>query len=381
MHYYRQFTKLISLAMSISKIIKKIFAPEPEAAAGIDEPRRKMDGISDSEITVNELLASLHEHFLRTVHKLSSKYNLLYHTSFTIYIKASNYKEISDSLPFLAEGAEKMLVEEIKNQMKKGHAGHKPHSQYWQFQLVEIPADAEIDGVSEEEMQDGVLIQIDSTLFPPMEGEDEAQREGNRIVTTVHGVNSLRAIKNCINPDILNKLYLIETDRIKLNLVLEETSQSTSGFSGSIPVPPPPVNTVHVGGKQNTPAPPAGAPQQKPLYFATLEAQDGEFLDGASNKVIHTVAITADEVEIAGRSSMRGKAGVEVVRVNSDRIMTPHARIRRDPSTGRFAISAIGDTRLNGRTLTPDPERWLPLPNKSTIILADGEVQIRFKSV
>lgn len=78
---------------------------------------------------------------------------------------------------------------------------------------------------------------------------------------------------------------------------------------------------------------------------------------------------------------MRGKAGVEVVRVNSDRIMTPHARIRRDPSTGRFAISAIGDTRLNGRTLTPDPERWLPLPNKSTIILADGEVQIRFKSV
>jgi len=367
--------------MSFIKKIKDIFAPEPDSNVSPSIVRETPDDdIADSEITVNEVLSALHNHFLRTVKKLSSDYNLLYHTSFTIYIKASNYSEISDSLPFVAEGAEKMLVKEIKTQMKKGHPNHKPHSQYWQFQLVEIPADAEIDGVSEEEMQDGVLIQINSTLFPPTEGGEEQSGNSNRVVTTVHGVNSLRAIKNCINPEILNKLYLIEKDRIKLNLVLDDAPTTTQGFSGRVPNP-----------AKNAPSPAfdkkakpeqAGAAESAnnvKRYFATLEAQDGEFLDGATNKTIHTVAIATDDLEISGRSSMRGSDGVDVVRVNSDRIMTPHVRIRRDPATGRFCIAAIGETRLNGRKMTPNPEAWVALPNKSTIILADGEAQIRFR--
>lgn len=355
--------------MSLLKRISGWLSPDPETG---DNFKRTDSDIATDEVTVAQILSALKNHFNASVKKLSTDYNYLYHTSFTIYIKASNYSEISDSLPFIAGGAEKMLVALIKERAKS-ITGYRPHSQYWQFQLVEIPADAKLKGVSEEDMENGAIIQISSTLFPPSEGGDAQQSGGSqRVVTTVQGVNSLRAIRNCINPEILNKLYLYEKDRIKLELRLDE--QTETGFGKHVD----PFQPDHKVEKKSPDKKSGVSPKQPTPYFATLVAEDGEFLDGASDKKIHTVAITADEVHVSGRSSMRGTAGVETVRVNSDRILTPHVTIRRNPANGQFNISAIGPTSVNERTIESNTGRWYQLPNNSTIIL-DDEVQIRFK--
>ncbi len=358
--------------MSFFGRIRDFLSPEPEDnnTSGLAAEAGRPQGINPEEVTVNEILNTLFRHFISTIEKLTTDHNFLYHTSFTIYLKAANYSEISDSFPFMAQGAEKMLVDEIKKRTKNRYPGYSPHSQYWQFQLVEIPEDAEIDGVSEDDMQNGIVIQIQSTLFPPSEGNKESSRGTGRVVTTVQGVNSLRAIRNCINPEILNKLYLIEKDRVKLKLTLDDSK----------PAGPRPSQTGN--GFKNKPETAGGpgvrtASMQPAPYHAILEAQDGEFLDGNDNSVIHTMAVTADEVHISGRSAMRGSDGVEVIRVNSDRILSPHVKIRRNPSAGTFQICVIGPTTLNMRTMECNPSSWVMLPRKSTIIL-DDEVQIKF---
>lgn len=366
--------------MSLISILKKALAPEPIKSDDVSSTRSKTGDAGSDEITANEVLKTLKTHFLQTIAKLSTDYNFLFHTSFTLYIKARNYAEISESLPFLAGGAEKMLLSVIREEIAKRKLGnYRPHSQYWQFQLVEIPPEAELDGLDKEELSDGAFIQINSTLFPPSEGDDPSSDSDNRVVTTVQGVNSLRAIRNCINPEILSRLYLVEKDRIKLDFVLDE-DRKDQGFAGRAGMNPAPCgNHGNTATRSRNPA--AEQPPQRPraAYFATLEAQDGEFLEGAGNKKIHTVAMTAEELHIVGRSSMPGGRGVEVVRVNSDRVLTPHVKIRRDPSTGRFEIMPIGPTSLNERTLTPNSDQWRPLPDNSTILLAD-EVQIKFKA-
>jgi len=369
--------------MSILKKLSNIFAPEVKESADNAALSFGEEAASDGTVTVNAILDALMRHFKETVRRLTTDYNLLYHTSFTIYLKARNYQEISDSLPFLASGAERMLVEEI-NRRAKDYPGYRPHSELWQFQLVEIPDDAEIEGVSADEMEQSVVIEIQSELFPPT--EERTQASSSRMVSTVQGVNSLRAIRNCINPEILGRLHLIERDRIQLALTLDPLRRETKarkGFSQSI-------GTTNAGQdpyRQPDPATKRPAvnrqsisPGQKPVYFATLEAQDGSFLEQAGNKQIHTVAMTANELHISGRSAMPGATGVEVVRVDSDRIMTPHVKIRREASTGTFSISAIGSTTVNQRTMTCSPEHWVTLSKKSIIILND-EVQILFKAI
>lgn len=334
--------------MSILKKISHLFAPEVE--------KNLPDGFGDTTVeggmvSANQILDAIMRHFQQTVSRLSTKYTFLYHTSFTVYLKAANYQEISDSLPFIASGAEQMLTEEINNQVKN-RPGYKPHSSLWQFQLVEIPEDAEIDGISREEMQQSVVVQIQSSLFPPTERNQETG--SGRIVTTVQGINSLRAIRNCINPEILGRLHLVERDRIQLSLNLDPAKRVESGRR--IP-------------RSDRPA----------RYVAVLVAEEGRFLDNRSNQPIHTVAMISDELHISGRNAMGATQGAEVVRIDSDRILNPHVRIRRDPTSGQFQLAAIGKTVLNQRTLASDPDKWVTLSKKSTIIL-DDDIQIQFKA-
>lgn len=354
--------------MSLKKIIKNIFAPD--SVAENNAGRQRPANISPDKITVNEILNLLMEHFRGTIETLSTDFNFLFHTSFTIYLKASNYQDISQGFPFLAEAAEKMLCEEIRANIKSRHLkNYKPHSIYWQFQLVELPPEAMIGETALDGEDDSALVQISSTLFPPTDDKPEPQNGSGRIVTTVHGVNTLRQIRNCINPEILNRIYLYEKDRIKLNLRLDdiEFQQATDNQAGTSKKSE---RLATAGAAKNTTA------GNSTPYSATLVAEDGNFIDG--NNRIHTVAVVKDDLHITGRSAMPGPDSVQVVRADSDKVLTPHFRLRRDAASGRFSYSVLGETRVNQRTIAPDPNTWHPLPNNSTIILAD-EIQIKFK--
>lgn len=363
--------------MSLLSKIGKFFAPEPEP----ELPESTGSGpvaINTSSVTMQQIYDALEENFRESVAQLSTKYNLLYNTSFTIYLKADNFTSIQQALPFLADGAEQMLVEKSRAEIEKRHLSkYQPHSRYWQFQLVEIPEDALIGDVNMDDIGSEALIQISSELFPPTD-EDKAGGSGDgRVVQTIHGVSSLKAIKNCINPEILTKLDLIEQNRIRLILDLYPERKATPGQQPNQQVNPGPAPrpNAYQGQQQSRQA--GQARQTAPAYLATLVAEDGCFLEGMTDRQLHTMAITSDEVHVCGRSAGTAAPGVQVFRVSSDRVMTPHIKIRRDPSTGRFQITALGPTKLAQIPLTEGPEAWRSLPANSVIML-NGEVQLRF---
>lgn len=355
--------------MSFLKKLTNIIAPKVTES---NQPADKAPETSPDMVTSDDILEALGKHFDETVRRMSTKYNLLYHTSFIIYIKASNYTEMSDGFPFLASGAEKMLVEKVKNEISARRlTDYSPHSQYWEFQLVEIPDDAMLGDESMEGYERDCLIQIASSVFPASDESGSAPDEG-RVVTTVHGVNSLKAIKNCIPREILLKLDVVEKDRVRLLLTLDgpqrQATPATPSAHSAVETRP----HVHAA-----PAPQvnhAATPAPTPQYIAVLKAEDGNFID-STDKLRHMMAMTTDSVEICGRGGQA--CNPAVLRVDSDSIMVPHIRIRRNPSNSRFQIMALGPADLNQRALSPGTDNWTDLPNNSVIVL-DDTIQIRF---
>lgn len=103
--------------------------------------------------------------------------------------------------------------------------------------------------------------------------------------------------------------------------------------------------------------------------LAELRAEDGRFVT-VSGQPYSTYRLQSDELRISGRHAMSASRGVETLMVDSEEVMNPHVSIRRDPSSGRFSISAMGDdVKLNGRLLPRGAAHWTPLPNNSTIII------------
>lgn len=357
--------------MSFLKKLTGIIAP---GVAATDLPAEEAGGIDPDMVSSDDILEAIGKHFDETVKRMSTRYNLLYHTSFTIYIKAANYAEMSDGFPFLVSGAEKMLVEKVKNEISARRlTDYSPHSQYWEFQLVEIPDDAMLGDEAMEGYERNGLIQIASSVFPASDENDSSPDEG-RVVTTVHGVNSLKAIKNCIPREILLKLDVVEKDRVRLLLTLDGPQRRTAP---AVPAAPAAVETrphVHAAAAPQMNQTSAPAPAAAPQYTAVLKAEDGNFID-STDKLRHMMAMTTDTVEICGRGGQA--CNPAVLRVDSDSIMVPHVRIRRNPSTSRFQIMALGPTDLNRHTLSPSADKWTDLPNNSVIVL-DDTVQIRF---
>lgn len=353
--------------MSFLRRLTNIIAPR---VTETNQPAEETPQTDPDMVTSDDILDALGKHFDETVQRMSTRYNLLYHTSFIIYIKASNYAEMSDGFPFLASGAEKMLVEKVIKAVSDRHlTDYSPHSQYWEFQLVEIPDDAMLGNESMEGYEKDGLIQIASSVFPASEDSESAPDEG-RVVTTVHGVNSLKAIKNCIPREILLKLDVVEKDRVRLLLTLDGPRRRETPASSEAPKQSQPAHHVSVQPSPKPMAQAAAAPQ----YIAVLKAEDGNFID-STEKLRHMMAMTTDVVEICGRGGQACNPGV--LRVDSDSIMVPHIRIRRNTANSRFQIMALGPTELNQRTLTPSADKWTDLPNNSVIVL-DDTVQIRF---
>ena len=357
---------LLFSTMSFLRRITNIIAPRVSETG---QPAEEAPGIAPDMVSSDDILEALGKHFDETVGRMSTKYNLLYHTSFIIYIKASNYAEMSDGFPFLASGAERMLVERVKKEIARRHlTDYSPHSQYWEFQLVEIPDDAMLGNESMEGYEKDGLIQIASSVFPASDDSDSAPDEG-RVVTTVHGVNSLKAIKNCIPREILLKLDVVEKDRVRLLLSIEDSHrESTTAVPATSPTQGRPVAAPQPSVK----AAPSTTPA--PQYIAVFKAEDGNFID-STDKVRHMMAMTTDIVEICGRGGQA--CNPAVLRVDSDSIMVPHIRIRRNTANSRFQIMALGPAELNQRPLPSSSDKWTDLPNNSVIVL-DDSIQIRF---
>lgn len=304
----------------------------------------------DQRLTRQQVLDNLMRHFLEMLHDETTTESMLFHTSYIIYLPQESYERISPGFQITVRDCVRRFLREIKKRLKD-YPDFKPFSNYWMFQLVAIPEGTVIDGISDEEMDDNLML-VKSTIFAT---DDIAHNEASgRIVTTMHTVNSMKAMPGALNLLALPGLVQLDKDKFRMRFDPENSLGLDSGGSG------------------------ARFEAEQVKVLAELRAEDGRFVT-VSGQPYSTYRLQSDELRISGRHAMSASRGVETLMVDSEEVMNPHVSIRRDPSSGRFSISAMGDdVKLNGRLLPRGAAHWTPLPNNSTIIIND-DIQINFK--
>lgn len=118
-----------------------------------------MDGVlSDGKIAPRQrILNKLKEQFLIEMRNETTTESLLYHTSFTVYIREEEYERLSPSFAQTVRDAVNVFVRELRKIVKR-YPNYQNHSKYWEMQLVAIPRDAEIDGINTEILDDNLTI-------------------------------------------------------------------------------------------------------------------------------------------------------------------------------------------------------------------------------
>lgn len=294
-----------------------------------------------------DVVDSVVNQFLQELASESTKRSMLFHTSYVIYLREDDYKRISQGFEVTVNEMVDTFLEIIGSKLSK-YPNYKPHSNYWTFQLACIPEGGVIEGVDEDEMGEKMLV-IMSSIYPENDYNSDGGGNGGRVVTTMHTVNSMKAMPKAMNMDLLLGLDMLSRDMYRVKFDRQ--------------------NVLHLaGGVHSMPAVPVTA-------YATLSADDGRFVE--AGRPFTRYEIIADEVRIVGRNAVDNRTGA-LLHVDSDEVMNPHVIIRRDGDSGAFFVTAVGPTRLNERSLARGMSEWVPLPNNSTILLND-EVQLTFK--
>ncbi|MCM1293160.1 MAG: hypothetical protein NC230_06250 [Bacteroides sp.] len=330
----------------MSAFLKKIL----DVLAPTNEGERSKDaGSGSSSVTRQAVLDALMQQFNHEMEFESTSVSMLFHTEFVVYLREKDYERISPGFQLTAMDAVKLFMIRIRENMKK-YPDYVAHSRYWVFQLVNIPADALIDGIPTEEMEDKMIL-IKSSIFPT--DDYESNSGGGRVVTTMHTKSSMMAMPRAVNMQDLLGLDQLAKDKYRIRFELTGTPIQSSGNSASIP----------------------SIPQQRPV--ARLTADDGRFVD--RGRVFSTYQMHGDTLRICGRNGVVSGDGSTLL-CDSDDVMNPQCIIRRDNASGMFYISALGPVVLNERRLPQGVSQWVVLPDNSAIMIND-DIQIGFKVV
>ncbi len=333
--------------MAFFSKIKNLLVPQDDIQS--DKP----EGLSNGRmLRRQDVLDSLKRQFVEQKEFETTEVSLLFHTSFVVYVRQSDYELLSNSFQVTVNDAVILFLNRVKEWMKK-YPEYRPHANYWVFQLVGIPDGTMIDGVPEMDCDSRMLL-IRSSLYAPDDYSSTVDASGGRIVTTLHTVNSMKAVPQAVNLASLPGMVPLDKDKFRVRF----DPKGILGFDDS--------------GTQASSAPVSSA-----RAHALIKADDCRFvLDG---RTFEAYRMTGDELQIAGRNAMVSR-DIATLCVDSEYVMNPHLVIRRDPRNGNFSLRAFGPTKVNERTVVANTMQWVPLSDVSTIMLNE-QLQITFKKL
>ena len=109
-------------------------------------PDESKDGKNDPGTGIvaprQRVLNKLKEQFLREMANETTTESLLYHTSFTVYIRETEYDRLSPSFAQTVRDAINIFIRELRKEVKN-YPDYQNHSKYWEMQLVAIPEDGQ----------------------------------------------------------------------------------------------------------------------------------------------------------------------------------------------------------------------------------------------
>lgn len=292
------------------------------------------------------VLNKLKEQFLIEMANETTTESLLYHTSFTVYIREEEYERLSPSFAQTVRDAINIFVRELRKVVKK-YPDYQNHSKCWEMQLVAIPKEAEIDDINTELLDESLII-IKSKLFAD-NGYDSRIQDDIHCVTTIHTKDSSRQIPNALNLAALKGLTELAKDkyRVEFNLrdLLSDAPQSEEERVN---------NRMDIN--------------------ATLHIVDGDFILGERRYRVYNM--TGDKLLVSGKNGSASNVADEI-HIDDETVLNPTLEIQRDKKTELFTLKTWGDVKLGGKRVESGKE--IPLPHNSYIMI-NGDYQIEFKT-
>lgn len=341
--------------MKFLKSFKNFLVPD-------SEPTKKVvkSATPNTGLRRQDLINSLEAQFKQQLANETTKYSLLFHTSYVVYLKSDDYQQMLQSFPMTCMDAAQCFLDILKPLVAK-YPRFKPLFRFWTFQLVCLADDALIDGLKDQNNKndDNHIILIKSQLWSEDDYNSETAQStgGNRVVATLHTKNSMKALPKAFDIKALRGFDALGQGKNRVNFdpenVLGLGGQTTGGIT---PAP--------------TPAPPVGN-----KAVAKLKIDEGVFIDGETTFTSYQIG--ADEINICGRNAMPAP---NTLKVDSDMVMNPHLTIRRDTASGKFYIRTLGPAVINGRMQQRDANKWSLLPNNTSIII-NNSIEISFKTL
>ena len=325
-------------------MIKKLF----NKVVSVLLPDGTTDGSSDpgkGDVAPRQrVLNKLKEHFLNEMANETTTESLLYHTSFTVYIREIEYDRLSPSFAHTVRDAINIFVRELHRVVKK-YPDYQNHSRYWEMQLVAIPEDSEIDGISAEILAENPII-IRSKLFADNQYDSRIQDDVH-CVTTIHTKDSSKELPNAFNLASLKGLTELAKDKYRVEFNLKDTVSET-------------------------PKSEADKSSNKKDVHATLHIVDGDFILGGRKYRVYNM--TGDKLLVSGKNGSASNITDEI-HINDESVLNPTLEIIRDKKTGLFSMKIWGDVKVGGKRI--EPGALVTLPHNSSIMIND-DYQIDF---
>lgn len=315
-----------------------------------DEDEHLQDGNGQTTNGVvaprQRVLNRLKEQFLTEMANETTTESLLYHTSFTVYIREEEYDRLSPSFAQTVRDSINVFVRELRKVVKK-YPDYQNHSKYWEMQLVSIPSDAEIDGISADLLNENPII-IKSKLYADNE-YDSRMQDDVHCVTTIHTKDSSKQMPNAFNLAALRGLTELAKDKYRVEFSLKDALGEA-------------------------PKSEADRTENRMVGHATLHIVDGDFILGDRKYRLYNM--TGDKLLVSGKNGS-ASSNVDEIHINDESVLNPTLEITRDKKTGLFTLKAWGDVKLGGKKVQSGVEQALP-PNSG--IMINGDYQIDFKT-
>lgn len=326
-----------------NKVVSALIPNEPQ------EEQTLIETPNGSVAPRQRVLNKLKEQFLTEMANETTTESLLYHTSFTVYIHEDEYDRLSPSFAQTVRDAINVFVRELRKVVTR-YPNYQNHSKFWEMQLVAIPRNAEIDGISAELLDDSPII-IKSKLFADNQ-YDQRMQDDIRCVTTIHTKDSSKELPNAFNLAYLKGLTELAKDKYRVEFDLKETLNAA-------------------------PRSEADKSDNRMKPHARLRILDGEFITGT--RKYHVYNMTGDKVLVSGKNGSASNTADEAdeIHINDESVLNPTLEIIRDKETGLFSLKAWGDVKLGGKRIGSGDVVALP-PNSG--IMINGDYQIDFST-
>lgn len=281
---------------------------------------------------LKDLEARVMDVFEERLDILTTDESLLFPAKFEIYMNTVDFNNLAGAYINASRDLAKKFCRRLKEkyaEIKRENPDFEfiSHTSRWYFQF--LPFDEGMVVNDKQEVQQGAIFAI-TEVFTPLH-ENESRSDSGFDVQTMSNVSPVQTFANGKTSVIVN--LNINKDFYKGLIKLGENAFEIP-FEGITPPPPPQI-------------------------FAQLKCSNG--------KETKIADMNQSDIKIAGNINKVLDGGIPVLPLNNDNILSPHAHIRYDESSGEFKIMAFGDTKLNGRNLPL--KEWCNLPKKNAKIL------------